>query len=303
MLDENFGDRGNKRVMNIVPITLAAVVPSLVFYITAYIMTSPWQYTHPKHCISLVVIIFLFISLLGLFTRDATHKRRTGAGKRDPTWMIFIFLTCVLQWVAATATGFVLYTSYMQPYYDFISFSTYLDVDPSVKRGTQLMDSGRVIFSSSSYVDRSRAMGFKTIDTFCVAPITSMPPGNATKMETYDFWAVGKNCCLGSDTAVAGGTSDYKCDDYNNPRAHGGLRLMADTDRPFYRLAVQQAEAAYGIKADHPLFYTWTSDPIAELDELLFRGDRRFIFSACAAVIVQLFLVATTAIAFSKVMH
>ena len=37
--------------------------------------------------------------------------------------------------------------------------------------------------------------------------------------------------------------------EYNNPGAHSGLRLLDDEQRPFYRLAVEQAEAAYSLKA------------------------------------------------------
>ena len=42
---------------------------------------------------------------------------------------------------------------------------------------------------------------------------------------------------------------------------HEEVRLTNDEDHPYYRLAVQQAEVKFGIKAVHPLFFTWSRDP------------------------------------------
>ena len=61
--------------------------------------------------------------------------------------------------------------------------------------------------------------------------------GNGT-LESYDFWAVGLNCCSSN-------TGDYRCGEFSNPAAQSGLRLMDQREADFFRLAVQQAEASY----------------------------------------------------------
>merc|ERR1712124_161832 len=96
------------------------------------------------------------------------------------------------------------YWENLQPYYDIIHLNEYTSVDPSQMSGQQLMDAGRVIFSEKSKLDLTKSMGFKNMDTYCVAPITM---GTDT-LETYDFWAVGMNCCSGN-------SADFHCGEYD----------------------------------------------------------------------------------------
>merc|ERR1719433_257244 len=159
-----------------------------------------------------------------------------------------------------------------------------------------MMDAGTVIFAPGTRLDLKQSMGFKNERTYCVAPIT-MSNGTMTEVNqllaTYDFWAVGMDCCSGN-------TADFHCGQFANINARGGLRLMRDGQRPYYRLAVQQAEAAYGIKAAHPLFFTWMQDPMEEVNKFQNAGIQSFLLSIMSMAGMQLFLVLLSTVVFAR---
>merc|ERR1719254_368339 len=79
------------------------------------------------------------------------------------------------------------------------------------------------------------------------------PTGNGTeaapRLLSYDFWAVGTNCCGEPPN------DDFECGEYSNPLARAGLRVLAgESENDLYMSAVKQAEANYGIRAANPLF-------------------------------------------------
>lgn len=64
----------------------------------------------------------------------------------------------------------------------------------------------------------------------------------------------------------AQGTGEnFTCGDVFNKRAYAGMRLLDSDRRPYYRLAVQEAEAQFGIRADRPMFFEWRYDPVSEV--------------------------------------
>lgn len=171
----------------------------------------------------------------------------------DGGWYFYAAFACFMAVSLAVVFGDMNYLYNMNPFYSIESLNSYPAVNAAQAKGSQLMDAGRVYFTGDTGIDTRRAMGFKSSELFCVAPIVT----GTGKLASYDFWAVGTNCCSGV-------SSDFRCGEYMNPHAHSGLRLVREDQRAFYRLAVQQAEAAYGIKAAHPLFFHWTQDPVAD---------------------------------------
>merc|ERR1719345_356910 len=155
-----------------------------------------------------------------------------------------------------------------------------------------MMDGGQLMFTEGSKLDLSMSMGFKNLELYCVAPIVG---GSDPKhISSYDFWAVGMNCCSGSK-------ADFHCGEFNNPRAAAGLRLMRDDQRAFFRLAVQQAEAAYNIKAAHPLFFYWMQDPVAEMNSYRDDGFKYYLLGIFTHFSFNLFCVVCAVVGFSKI--
>eukprot|EP00933_Yihiella_yeosuensis_P049951 TRINITY_DN475_c0_g1_i1.p1 TRINITY_DN475_c0_g1~~TRINITY_DN475_c0_g1_i1.p1 ORF type:complete len:303 (+),score=61.90 TRINITY_DN475_c0_g1_i1:65-973(+) len=214
---------------------------------------------------------------------------RSKNNQSNPMWYAYSFLAVGLATVLGTVLGNMNYFLNMKPYYDIASLNTYPSVSPAREKGQQLMDAGRVYFTGNTGIDSTKAIGFRATDRYCVAPIIS----GSEPLASYDFWAVGVNCC--SDTAA-----DFRCGEYKNPRARSGLRMMRDDQRPFFRLAVQQAEAAYNIKAQHPLFFYWMQDPVAEMLSFRAAGFKYFLIAICAHFAFNMFCVATTVVGFAK---
>lgn len=214
----------------------------------------------------IVAVIFGVLSIIGVVSWGSREP------SYEPKWFVFLFITTSIAVVAGAYYGNQNFILNMQRYYDLNQLNVYVDVSPAQMRGQQLMDAGRVEFVQGAELDLSKSKGFRNVDVYCVTPITV----NGLQLATYDFWAVGLNCCQGDtvDSPVTGQyglqeamlqdklvNADFQCGPYTDNSVHSGLRLMRDDDRAFYRLAVQEAEAAYNIKAVHPLFFFWDKIP------------------------------------------
>mmetsp|Transcript_26220 Transcript_26220/g.57671 ORF Transcript_26220/g.57671 Transcript_26220/m.57671 type:complete len:331 (+) Transcript_26220:53-1045(+) len=287
-LQKGFLQRSNRRKMNLTPIIMSLVVPVIVFCVVFGSLSFEVHYEDPFLCYLVVFGALVVVALCGCFAGSMAWQKHNNV-ERQPNWLFFLFLSMLLAWVVGFIGGSENWAYNTFPYFRMRNLNRYTGVSPSRIRGQQIMDAGRITFAEGSKLDVSKSMGFRNFQVYCVAPITL---GN-TSLDTYDFWAVGKDCCNGY-------SADFHCEGFNDPRALGGLRLMNDEDRAFYRLAVQQAESMYNIKATHPLFFHWVQDADAVVQDWKETGSKQFLIGSLSFFVLQAFLVATAAVAFSK---
>lgn len=262
-------------------ILLAIFAPWSIFCITNHVMSFSTHYEEPETCYFTVFLCFMVVLSFGYLAHRHASKKAAGDGAAEPVWTGFLFATAVLAWVAGCALGQLNFISNMEPFYDVDSLHTRMSVDPLRMRGQQLLDAGRVMFTEGSRLDLSRQGGLKKDGvTYCVAPVTM---GNAT-LASYDFWAVGTDCCSG----VA---DDFHCGAFDDASARGGVRLLQDGQRAAFELAVLRAETSHGLHADHPIFFHWVRDPLGHTQKRQGAGFKFFVFGASAFFAAQLFAV------------
>mmetsp|Transcript_3361 Transcript_3361/g.6594 ORF Transcript_3361/g.6594 Transcript_3361/m.6594 type:complete len:335 (-) Transcript_3361:2-1006(-) len=287
--------RRHNRRMNSMSMALALFVPWLLFVTVFVAMSFSLRYKFPEVAYLIVGLCLLVIITVG-FHALATFRRRTATHVgHGGNWYIFIFLTCLAAWCLGLACGCQNFNRNMQPYFDLTNLNLYSAVDVTRIRGQQVMDAGRMVFLPRSQLDLRYAMSFRNTDMYCVAPVAMRETnGSVPRLVNYDFWAVGINCCSGDG-------SDFHCgQSYNDKTAHAGLRLMRDSQRPFFRLAVQQSLAAFNLKATHPIFLHWVADPILAMKEYEENGFKSLLLGMFSHFSLQLCLVAAAAVGFAR---
>lgn len=240
-----------KRRMNAAAILLSLIVPWLIGVFVCWALGSEARYTKPWLAWGIFGACCLLVLYFGFKAAQATYEK-TRRGMHEPNWYIFVFITSLF---VGLAGGFgVGNYIYWNCTYDSMSrgeMSTYHNVDTSRLRGGMMLDAGTMYFAPGTKLNLTQSIGFKDHDMYCVAPIVF----GTTVPQTYDFWVVGKNCC--SPPPPQGAAREYHCGNFNKPDVLSATRLTNNDDRAFYRMAVQQAEAAFNINAVHPLFFTW----------------------------------------------
>lgn len=144
------------------------------------------------------------------------------------------------------------------------------------------MDAGILYFAQNNHLDSMKSWHFKHRSLYCVAPVTN---GATPGTQSYDFWAVGEDCC--STT-----TSDFRCGpDWGSLTARAGIRVLDADELQNYRLAVQQAETLYGVVATHPIFFRWSKDPLHEVNSWNEKAFKSYVYMVALAFVVSLLVV------------
>eukprot|EP00440_Ansanella_granifera_P050623 gb/GFBE01054868.1/.p1 GENE.gb/GFBE01054868.1/~~gb/GFBE01054868.1/.p1 ORF type:complete len:327 (+),score=66.03 gb/GFBE01054868.1/:1-981(+) len=284
-----------RRRMNLVASVFALFLPWGLFCGVFALQSFSLRYTSPALCTGITVAIgvplFLFTAWKIFWSLKTLIYGQPFVDTGSNTlWTLFIGVTMCVAFALAVLGGSYNYNQYMRPIFDVTALNSYVSVNPTTMRGQELMDAGKVQFVSGANLDFRLANGFKNTDVYCVAPITV---DNAV-LSSYDFWAVGKNCC--SDQQA-----DFKCGAYNLEGAKGGVRVTSDADRDFYRLAVQQAQSSHAIKAIHPLFFTWTTDASTSVEDAERAGYQGLLVGMFGHFLFQSLLVVTAVACFAKV--
>uniref|UniRef100_A0A7S4V5U8 Uncharacterized protein n=1 Tax=Alexandrium monilatum TaxID=311494 RepID=A0A7S4V5U8_9DINO len=279
-----------KFLMRVGVFVLCLAAPWLLFLVLYALQSFSMHYNSSVFVRAVIGVTLVLVVILTVFSFTALRMTRfTG---EQQAWLLFFSSTCVAAWLCGVLLGQANYESNMFPSYELQQLNVYRSVDPSTYQGIQLADAGRVYFTKGSYLDIYRSIGFKNFYTYCVAPVVSKSGAGAQNI-SHDIWAVGIDCCSGQGP-------DFRCGEYKNPKARAGLRLVREDQKGFFRLAVQQAEAAYNIKATNPIFFYWLQEPEVEVALYQDDGNKYFALGAILAFLLQFLLSVVATVLISK---
>lgn len=264
---------GSRIRMNVVPMILNLFFPWAVFVVCCGLTSFSTMYDRPSFVSGIIAGIFTL--WLGSVVVAFWARR----GTPEPTWFAYASLMVGFATIMGTWCGLSNYQQLARRFYQIRDLKVIHQLDVGKQLGQNIMDAGVVQFTEGSRLDLMRSWHFKHRSVYCVVPIV----GNSSQPETrtYDFWAVGTDCC--STTS-----SDFRCGAWRLTQARGAIRVLDDEALPFYRLAVQQAETLYGVVAAHPVFFTWSPDPLAEVRSWDTRSHKNFLLIIASAFLVSL---------------
>lgn len=277
--------------LRILPAIVALLVPWTLYGGLSALLCFSFRFYHPFYTWAVVAGWAFVLALLAVYTL-VRRQRLAQSGEKDPSWLLFMLLTMSLAWAAGVIAGDYIFEDNLKLYYERHVLDNYVGVNPSTWRGQEMMDAGTVVFDSDAMLDVSKSMGFRHTTVYCVAPISIGNLGNST-LATYDFWAVGQDCCSGL-------RADFRCDGFADSHYSGGLRLMNDNDQAYYKLAVEQAEATYKIQALHPLFFVWVRDAPATVENWFYKGREQYFTGLFGSFLVQALLVTFACLGFAR---
>lgn len=221
---------------------LAIWVPQILVFTFLLIFYTYGFMALPSICVLLSAFCLMVAGSLTIFSKQAN---------------VLLPLSMMLPIAVIAGSIFGLYTYDVYAIYPmfYANARTYADVVPS-QSSAAVSDAGKLIFSSSSYVDTSLSVGYVTErgNTYCAAPVVD--PSQQKQMQ---FWAVGINCC-----SEAG---EFTCDSAEDKKATAGVVVFdnvgffSSSSFDEYTKAKKKAEAYYGLfSTAYPTYVRWVTD-------------------------------------------
>jgi len=283
-----------RRRLSLVGLLEAAALPLGLFITIFWALSFQVHYYHPEVCYVFIAVGFIIPTAI-LLRAFVIHRRRAlGLTDHDPIWLYKAAGTTFVATCLAVILGFANYRANTVKYYDIQNLSVVNGVnrlgtaatdegmDVMAASGQQYMDAMLINFQKGTSVNEKMSIGFKDGTLYCVAPITR----GTEPAAFYDFWAVGVDCCdpFGGDFWCGG--------DIRDDEARTAVRWMGDSERTYFRLAVNQAEEQYNIHARFPMFFTWSRDGASTISAYWDNGRRFFVIFTVVFIFVELGIIA-----------
>lgn len=273
--------------LNTCSLILTILLPWLVFLATLLLLSSFVHYEHPQAVVwlSMACLLVPVGCAYGFALEQRGEKYYSG-----PSWFGYLAVASFVAWLLGYLLGMYSWMTYLKPYYERAEMGLGSNVSTTSQGGGgQYLDASVVVFTNNTYIDGALAMGFKEDgDLYCVAPYISgieLTPGNATGSKapsSYDFWAVGINCCNPfQPTSFTCGPTPQEGD------ICGGMRLMGKDEKKPYRIALEMASAQYNITiGEHPVLLEPVLDPVGGLKGLKSSGHSLQVQASIVAFIL-----------------
>jgi hypothetical protein len=281
-----------RRRVNFCSVGLTLFLPTVLFVAIFGVLSFSLHYGHPGFCWFIVITALLLVGLLAVYALDYIRKHKADV-QQEPNWIVFFTALCFVGWCLAVPLGLINFWSNTSPHFDLQVLNNYNNVDVGQLSGAAVMDAGHLTFQAGTYVDTSKAVGFKDGSTYCVAPI-SPPKTGVGPLLTYDFWAAGVDCCSG----VAG---DFHCGEANGKLLLGGATRILDSGNiAKFTLATEQAGSFFHFRVGHPIFLTTQEDPLRGGSVAMERALKFYCLVSLIVFGLNVFLVSVVLVMFAR---
>jgi hypothetical protein len=148
---------GKRRRLNAVAIIANMFVPTAVFAALFYVLGFHVRYQQPRLAWGLLVIGLIAVVISSAVARLGKNQQ--------PMWHTFFAIMLGIAVICGAICGDYVFKHFMEAAFDFKNLNSYPAVNPAQQRGQQLMDAGRMYFSSGTKIDQKMSMASRTFQS------------------------------------------------------------------------------------------------------------------------------------------